>query len=135
MAFALRACVGASIFLAINSWASFDSELAAEGQATCAGRVIDPGAPAVASAKEAVGNVAINVTHPTGTNEIIMHGLQALPPSSCRAAATQNGFEQAMPGQTAIVNKGRTGRPRSDIFNFSLWVGRLSTEKLERSHR
>jgi hypothetical protein len=134
MASALRACARASIVSAINSWPSLDWELAAEGQAM-GGRVMDPGAAAVTPAKEEAVNVASNRTHSTGTNEFIVHGMQALPSSSFRAAATKNGFEQTMQGQTAIVNKGRTNRPHSGVFDFSLWARWLSTEKLERSHR
>ena len=134
MASALRARVRASIVLAINSWPSFAWELAAEGQATCDGCVIDPGAPAANSAKQEAVNVASNVTHSTGTNEFIAHGIQALTPTSYLAVATKDGFAQTIEGQTAIVNKGRTNRPHSGVFDFSLWAGWRSSEKLERSY-
>ena len=129
MASALRPCVGASIALAINSRPFLEGEPAAEGQATCDGRVMDPGGPSLTPAEPEAVNVAGNVTHSTGANEIIVHGIEALPPTSYLAAASKNGFEQTIQCRTATVNKGRTNRPQGDVFAFSLWAGLRFTEK------
>jgi hypothetical protein len=82
MVSALRACARASIVLAINSQPFADWELAAERQSTCDGRVMDPGAATLTSAKPEAVNVASNVAHSTGANEIIAYGIGALPSTS-----------------------------------------------------
>jgi hypothetical protein len=129
MASALPACVRASFAFAIDSRPFSEWQPAAKGQASCDGRVMDSRSPTLPSARPEAVNVASNVTHSTGANDSIVHGIEALPPTSYLVAASKSAFEQTMQCRTAIVNKGRINRSQSDVLAFSLWAGLRFTKK------